>query len=76
MSLPSTPIGLDPDSELGRLGFLYSTNPLQHSVSGTAVLGAVKWGGAIFGNSAFGTIRTSDPHPEVAAGGLRTSETG
>jgi len=66
MSLPvHTVLGQEPDSQLGKLGFLYATNPLQGSASGASILGSGKWGGASFGNAAFGSIRTADLDPRA-----------
>ncbi len=50
-----------PPNQLGRLGFLYATNPTQDSVSGNVLLGSAHLGSSIAGNAAFGSIRTSDP---------------
>ncbi len=56
-------IGEEPDSQLGKLGFVYASNPMQHSVSGTVLLGSGRYGQSIFGSGAFGAARTSDPDP-------------
>ncbi len=60
-------LGEEPDSQLGKIGLVYTSNPMQHSVSGTVLIGSGRFGGAIFGSAGFGTARTSDPDPTRAA---------